>query len=268
MNWTLEKDDFVKKNYNKGNLNLDEIAKYLGVSRPILVKRASELNLIKSRSKLTLEDKEFILNNYKDTSYNKLAEMFKVDPKTIREFLYKQGKKNPRAIYSQARKWTKEEEEFLTSNWKNFSLNELAEKTGRTLKSIEGKAVRMGLGEKGRPKSLASDNEIIFSNILNDMGIIYEREYILDEYSYDFYLIEYDVLVEIQGSYFHKGNSNKKRLRDTLALDEKKHKYAIKKDFVFIELWDHQIKQKRECKQFLISVLPPNLVNCGEWFKN
>jgi len=44
-----------------------------------------------------------------------------------------------------SKKWTTEEEKFLTDNYNNYLVKDLADKMGRTYSSVEKKAGKLGL---------------------------------------------------------------------------------------------------------------------------
>ncbi len=66
-----------------------------------------------------------------------------------------------------AKKWTKEEEEFIKANYKKYSNKELAEKFGVTESAIQSKLSKMGLTRQKQKKWTKEDEEFLKGNYMN-----------------------------------------------------------------------------------------------------
>lgn len=261
MNWDRNSIDFLKLHYNK-DMTIKEIAEHLGATYRAVQLKACRLNLSSSRQKLTLENLNYIRDNYKVISTNQLAKALGVDTHTVRSAMNNMGLENPRSIYSVARKWTKEEENFLINNYKNFSLGVLAEYLNRTPKSIEKKISNLNLGKKGRPKSCESVLEIKVGKYLKEMGFTFERElYIGNHFSVDFYIPRYNLCIEVQGKYWHIDakniflNKTTEKQKKTCLKDLRKKKYILEQGYNLLYLKEDLVNCPNNCKLSILDYL-------------
>lgn len=96
--------------------------------------------------------------------------------------------------------------------------------------------------------------------LLNNMKIKYEREYNITYYSVDNYLLHDNLMIEVQGDYWH-GNPNKfndtltKQQYKRISRDKAKHTY-IKKTFGIevLYLWENDIYNNLELCEKLIKL--------------
>ncbi len=107
--------------------------------------------------------------------------------------------------------------------------------------------------------------QLIVNKILDELKIEYEREKILGFYSMDNYLPEYNLVIEIQGDYWH---CNPKKYDTpinniqckTISRDKAKHTYL--KKYYGIEilyLWESDINKYPElCKQLIVEYITNN----------
>lgn len=268
LEWNKDTLGFIKEHYNK-DMTIQEIADNLGSTYRAVQLKACRLELTNSRSKVGIEGIDYIKNNYKDTSTNKLAKHLGVNTKTVRIILNNLGLENPRSIHSQARKWTFEESKFLTENYQNLSLAVLALYLERTPKSVERKIATLGLEPKGRPKSCESALEVKMGRILKDLAIKFEREYpIGNKFMVDFYAPDYNLCIEVQGSYFHPrtiDNNSTDKQKVWFEKDQRKKKCILSQGYNLLCIFEDKFKNEGNLKSLIINNLPPNLVNCGEW---
>lgn len=103
--------------------------------------------------------------------------------------------------------------------------------------------------------------QISINEILDGLNIVYEREYALDFYSCDNFLLDYHLIIEVMGDYWHgnplKYNVNKYCLNaiqsKTILKDKQKRGY-IKKHYGYpiLNLWEADIKQQPDkCKDII-----------------
>lgn len=97
------------------------------------------------------------------------------------------------------------------------------------------------------PKCNVSKGELNIANFLNKNNILYQRQKMFDNLiglgngslSYDFYLPDYNLLIEYQGQ-FHDGKGNeymKQNLKKQQEHDRRKRKYAKDHDISLLEIW-------------------------------
>lgn len=121
--------------------------------------------------------------------------------------------------------------------------------------------------KKARAKSLNSLDRLntkiqsIVNNILDSINIKYQREYTVEFYSIDNYLLDYNLMIEVQGNYWHcnplfynkdKYLLNQKQL-DGIHRDKIKHSYI--KNHCNVEilyLWETDIEKRPDVCQALI----------------
>ena len=103
-----------------------------------------------------------------------------------------------------------------------------------------------------------SKPQMILNNLLDTMNIAYEREYPLKYYSIDNYLKENNLMIEVQGDYWHsnplKYNKSLNEIQARgIKKDKAKHTY-VKKYFniEILYLWENDIIKNLDiCKQLI-----------------
>ena len=103
--------------------------------------------------------------------------------------------------------------------------------------------------KKPHPKYGTSKLEIIFENdFLKKLEVKYERQYYAKDIKryYDFYLPDYNALIEIDGDYYHsygkvyeEMNPMQKRNH---RVDEIKNEWAALHGMPLIRIWEHDIR--------------------------
>jgi len=105
-----------------------------------------------------------------------------------------------------------------------------------------------GLLKKGKTKI-----EIIFEDFLNNNNIKYKDQFRIyydghKHKRYDFYLIDYNLIVEIDGDYWHGNQLFFKKLNETQKLnienDIFKNELALKNDKNILRIWEYEIYDK------------------------
>lgn len=90
-------------------------------------------------------------------------------------------------------------------------------------------------------------------SILQDLGIRYEKEKIVSIWSFDFYLPDLELYVEVDGDYFH---SHPKRypngpVTNTQKInfyrDEKKNQYCQDNNIQLLRFWESEIYEEEPC---------------------
>ena len=110
-------------------------------------------------------------------------------------------------------------------------------------------------GKKTQKISDGSKLEAYFRvNVLETLGIDYIQQYklsVIGRY-YDFYLPEYNILIECDGDYWHADpkkykkedlNATQKR---NMRVDEQKNKYAIMYGYVLLRFWEKDIYKNKK----------------------
>jgi G:T-mismatch repair DNA endonuclease (very short patch repair protein) len=103
--------------------------------------------------------------------------------------------------------------------------------------------------------------EKVTENILKSLGIIHIYQHFDKYYWVDFYLPEFNLLIEVQGDYFHchplkNFNYNVLNKGKILTKDKRKHSYFKNKDIKVLYLWeDDLINNKNKCENMIIEYI-------------
>lgn len=138
--------------------------------------------------------------------------------------------------------WCQQEE------WKNKSRNKILE----TLSS-------------GKMSSVNSAPQIMVNKLLDKLQIKYDREKRIKFYSIDNYLPEYNLMIEVQGDYWH-ANPNKytdnfsERQANGIRRDKAKQTYISKyMNISVLYLWEHDIRCHLDlCENLILNYIQAN----------
>lgn len=88
-----------------------------------------------------------------------------------------------------------------------------------------------------------SKPELEVKEILKSMNINFKQQYRLENKCYDFYLVDYNILIELDGCYWHARyeNCRPKRWKEIIDNDEYKNQLAKKHQYRLIRIWDNEI---------------------------
>lgn len=129
---------------------------------------------------------------------------------------------------------------------------------GKTYEELWGKqradeyknSVREGVAKQysdGRTIKTNTKPEREFKEILDSNDIKYKQSFFLDKKIYDFYLPEYNTLVEVDGVYWHGKGLDDNVLNETQLKNRKndaiKNKIAKDNSYELIRIWGDEVKQ-------------------------
>jgi very-short-patch-repair endonuclease len=104
----------------------------------------------------------------------------------------------------------------------------------------------------GSFKQTKTKPHICLASILEELGLKYEEEKIVDKWSFDFYLIDYDIFLEADGDYFHSnpkqfpcGPQTKTQKRNKYR-DYIKNKFCQDENMICKRFWEYDILNNRE----------------------
>lgn len=112
--------------------------------------------------------------------------------------------------------------------------------------------------ENGVLTKTNSKPQIIINNILNDMYIEFSNEKTFEFYSMDNYLLFYDLIIEVQGDYWHANplkfkNKITEAQYDRINRDKAKHSYIKNKyNIEILYLWENDIINTPKLCELLI----------------
>jgi very-short-patch-repair endonuclease len=119
---------------------------------------------------------------------------------------------------------------------------------------------RLKNGDFGKTKTLPHK---LLSNVLEDLKIKYEEEKSLYYWNFDFYLIDYDVYIEVDGDYWHSNpkfypnGPETKSQKINYTRDISKNNYCKKNNIKLMRFWENDIITNKEsiiCKLKELSV--------------
>jgi hypothetical protein len=107
-----------------------------------------------------------------------------------------------------------------------------------------------------------SKPQIITNQILNDLNIKFENEYICDYFTVDNYLVDFNLYIEVMGTYWHTDSrfysniKNENQLK-VIINDKSKHTFIKNKFFKeILYLWEYDIINNYSiCKQLIIEYI-------------
>jgi very-short-patch-repair endonuclease len=120
----------------------------------------------------------------------------------------------------------------------NFKREDVVEKRKKSL--LEGI-------KDGKYKKFSNTKpELETKDILNKYGIEFEHQKIVNGKIYDFYLPDYNLLIEVDGNYWHsKGKCDidilNKSLKNRRNGDRIKNKIALKKGYRLFRVWEDEL---------------------------
>lgn len=91
---------------------------------------------------------------------------------------------------------------------------------------------------------ITSTPEKVFAGLLRQYKIEFVQHYHIGYYEFDFYIKDYNLLIEIQGEYWHK---------NTVAKDSAKATYASKLGYVVKHIWEHEFSQMGKLESIIKS---------------
>jgi len=108
----------------------------------------------------------------------------------------------------------------------------------------------------------------IVDDLLDELNIKYEREYPIKYYSIDNYLVEYNLMIEVMGDYWHANpnryNENKYSLNkiqmNGIHRDKLKHSYILNHENIeILYLWEYDlVHDPQKCKELIDKYIKSN----------
>jgi len=95
----------------------------------------------------------------------------------------------------------------------------------------------------------------VFQSILTNENISFEKEKIVSHWSFDFYLYDHDLYIEIDGDYFHSNpllypeGPKTKTQKINNYRDKKKNTFCKENNIKLIRFWEYDILRNKECVQ-------------------
>lgn len=260
--WTKEEDDFIKKNTDV--ISTYDIAQKLNRTPVSVSKRRHALGIKCNKNIVTVQSEKA----WKDSELDFLRT--KIGNETY-EDIAKQLGRTEKAVMVQATRmnfitngsvWTKGEE-MLLKKFSDRTIYELVFILERSEKSIRHKANQLGIKIK-RVRREGSHVEDCVSEILKEFNVDFKRwAQPLSEFKYEADFLFGNVIIEIQGDYWHGNKAIFPVLDDVQLLAIEKD--AIKKELFEDEnyrvyyIWESEIEQDiNKVKKFIARIIKDN----------
>lgn len=214
VGWTQNQIDYLKTNYSNDNFSVDEISNSIGKSRPTVTAMANSLGLFREKEGIFSEKEKQIIKEY----YSQM--------KTI-------DLKNKFNINKTVQQITK----FANDNqiYKN-------EELGRKIRIETAINNLINTNNSKKP----TNPEIIIMELMDKLNITYQFQKLDKYYWLDFYLSDINLIIEVQGDYFHCNPTLNLKYnvldKDKLITkDKRKHSYFRNKGIEILYLWEYDI---------------------------
>lgn len=116
--------------------------------------------------------------------------------------------------------------------------------------------IRMATLDGTRNSLQTSSVQSTINNLLDDMGILFEEEYDIEYYLVDCYLTDYNLMIEVQGDFWHCSpllNKNSVGIKNNVVKDKRKHTYVTNKyNIEILYLWESDVRGNIDLCKMLI----------------
>lgn len=282
--WSSEEIEYLKKLYEKDGLVLSEIypifiRKY-NRSKISLEVKIAKLKLKHTKKQLS-EAKGRICKGEKNGMYGKKGPNKGLNKNNCERI------KNAAKKISETRKEMYESGELIKPKGnKNPMYGIKAWNKGETKytdKRIEKASVKMSVSRKKYWKSLTEEQqseiignltkyanmarkdtkiELLIKNSLENLNVKFIKNYKKSRYIFDFYLPDYNCIIECQGDYWHANpeiyekSKYTEQQKNNVERDKRKKEYIYKNKFESIFLWENYIhKHKNKLDVILLKIL-------------
>ena len=223
--------------------------------------KAKELNLLKGKEYYELR-KEINKNNLKNITHKKKSTKVEVECSICgKKIIIKKTRydRNKNGFYC-SKECLKQGRSIFNSGNKNPNYDNGQAWTEEMRKKASKLAVER---LKDMNNITNTKPQISVNKLLDDLSIQYENEYNCVLYSIDNYLKKYNLMIEIQGNFFHCNplfNYNNSRQEEIINKDIKKHNY-IKENYNIevLYLWEKDINEDLEkCEKLILKYINNN----------
>lgn len=215
----------------------------------------------------TSEQDQFLKDNYRNMDYS-VSDLAKILDKDESSVQYRAV--NVFGIYRKDELFSEEERDLIRQLYPDNRTSDFISKfPGRTVDQLERYARRMGVKKtkdyirwvtlEGTKNSIdTSKTQQMINDLLDEMDIKYIGEYDCKYYLVDQYLTEYNLMIEVQGDFWHcspllSNRSNTSGIKNNKLKDKRKHSY-IKNNYNIevLYLWETDVNENIElCKKLI-----------------
>jgi very-short-patch-repair endonuclease/Zn-dependent peptidase ImmA (M78 family) len=236
-NLTKEQEQFVRNEYQKGEMTVEEIAEKLGVDDDTLRRKAKKMGIRKARKSIWNKENESWLKSNYNLPYKELKNYLGMNDETIRLKLLEFGVTRD-TIYKSG-KIDMNDAEFI-ADVKNPTLTapdlvrKYKDKYGFGEARIHQLRRKWGIKLQLNTIRRESSAEKAVREVLDKLDLVYFKEKPVGKYHLDFYLGQ-RVCIEVQGIYWHNLPKVKKS-------DERKKKFLEKKGYEILYIWENELE--------------------------
>ncbi|OQY09293.1 MAG: hypothetical protein B6I28_03370 [Fusobacteriia bacterium 4572_132] len=241
--WKEEEIEFLKKNYEE--MTYEELGKKISRTKSSVSRKVISLGLkkVKRKNNWTQREIKFLKENISSINYNQIANKLNRSAQACRTKahdlnLVSYENRNSYKIRNNFK-------EFIKNNYKTKTDSELADLIGCSVRTVTNFRVKNNM-RKLKIKNM-TEIERIISELLNSFNIPFEYEPNMFGLKPDFYIKKFNLIIEVQGDYFHcnplifkQGPINKMQEKQILHDYTKKCIYLDKK-INLLYLWEDEI---------------------------
>lgn len=227
LDWTTEQIDYIKENYPKEDIPIDEIVANVGRWRGHVVNKAKEMGLVRPPvRRWTSKELDILKKNYPNMYVGELIEKFM----PYRKVSQVVNHANKHGIFQD--------------------------------KSLKIKTACENLIKHNRSQKVTAPQRKI-NELLNKMNIEYINEFRCGYFLIDNYLKDLNLAIEVHGDYFHWHPETKKgvdKKSEVLRKDKSKNTQAYNKlGFRILYLWEKDINENIElCEKLILKYIENN----------
>lgn len=251
--WSKEEELYLKKHYERSKVN--DICQVLGRSRQSVIRKAQRMELgeVRNYNKWNNKQVDYLTKNFNDTASETIADYLGVTRQAVNEKARKLGLKKSREYKRKVMS------EALKGNKLRLGIRhteEAKERISSTMKNIRGKAsekvryrkiwnsfseekkhkITFNSVKAMHKKKKDTTIELMIKDVIEKNNFKYEREKSIGKYRCDFYLPEYNLIVECDGDYWHS-------LPEVAARDIKKDHFLTEKGYKIARIKECEIRE-------------------------
>lgn len=105
--------------------------------------------------------------------------------------------------------------------------------------------------QSGKFKYTKTKPHLEFAKILTELNVAFQEEYVIKYWSFDFFLTDFHVLIEVDGDYFHSNpkfydKPKTKTQKINSYRDQKKNDFCESNGYALIRIWEDDIINNKE----------------------
>ena len=232
--------DATKLGAKKTRKTLQEKYNVDNVSQLESIKKKKELTCLKNHGVTNIRKSEKFKEHINNIMLEKYGQLRITNPDKIKEYYSNRSSEDVRKHREQISIKAKERWELLPE-----------EEKIKRIKKLHG---------NNNPKT-----ELIINKILEDFNITYTRQYPLNGFYYDFLLNDYNIVIEVNGDFWHANPLKYKpndvlnfplkevKAKDIWKKDWVKYKTLKKKNLLLITIWEHEINSNKFLDELILN---------------